>query len=72
MATIFKSVWHLIGRQYEALVYERSRLANVAAQRQALKLETPPQPDTNLERKIQLTETILAALAELKDLENEI
>lgn len=69
MATIYKSVWHLIGRQYEALVYERSRLASVAAQRQALKLETHPQPDTNLTRKIELTETIMAALAELKEFE---
>lgn len=70
--SVYKSVWNVIGKQYEALVYERSRLLTVAAQRQVLKLEYKPQPTTNLDKKIQLTETIMAALAELKELENEI
>lgn len=68
MGSVYLGVWHLIGRQYEALVYERSRLVKVAAQRQALKLELGA-PDTNLVRKIELTETIMAALAELKEMD---
>ena len=68
MGAIYKSVWHLIGRQYEVLVYERSRLTQLAAQRDALKLGVQ-EPDNNLARKIELTETIMAALAELKEFE---
>lgn len=66
---VYKGVWGVIGKQYEVLVYERSRLAKVASQRAALKLGVEDQPDTNLSRKIELTEVILAALAELKEFE---
>lgn len=60
-----------MGKQYEALVYERSRLLSVAAQRDVLKLgnEIDHDRDARLSRKIELTERILAALAELKEYE---
>lgn len=73
MDNFFKAIFNAIGKQYEVLVYERSRRANIVAQRDALKLirEEDDGIDYRLQRKIELTETILTALAELKDLTNE-
>lgn len=68
MSWAFDGVWQAVGKQYEALVYERSRTAAVLAQRAALKIDFAKQPETNLARKIELTECIMAALAELKEL----
>lgn len=66
------SIWNIIGQQYEVLVYERSRLKSIALKREESAISFAPEPDRNIERKILLTERILTALAELKDLENEI
>lgn len=73
MDKFFNSIFNAVGKQYEVLVYERSRRTNLVAQRDALKLmrEKDDGIDYRLARKIELTETILTALAELKDLQND-
>lgn len=73
MDNFFKDIFNAVGKQYEVLVYERARLKTVAAQRDVLKLGhlEDGDRDARLTKKIQLTETILTALAELKDLSNE-
>lgn len=71
MDKFFKAIFNAVGKQYEVLVYERSRRDKLIAQRDALKLMREPDDGLaeRLDRKIKLTETILTALAELKDLQ---
>lgn len=67
---VYKGLFNVVGKNYEALVYERSRLRALAAQRDVLKLGHLEDEGRayRLNRKIQLTETILTALAELKEI----
>lgn len=65
-----KTIFNVLGKQYEVLVYEQARRKTVAAQRDVLKLgiEATPELDARLSRKIQLTEQILNDLVKLKEL----
>lgn len=67
---VYKGLFNVVGKNYEALVYERARIKAVAAQRNVLKLGHLEDEDrvARLNQKIKLTEVILTALAELKEI----
>ena len=74
MDKFFDGLFNSLGKKYEVLVYERARRQQVAAQRDALKLghETDPASEYRLQKEIQLTERLMAAIAAARMQDNDI
>lgn len=61
----YDTIFGMLGKKYEVLVYERSRRQSIAAQRTALKINVEPDTaaEDRLRRDIELTERLLALIA---------